>query len=132
MTAQDIYKFTMALVGEVDGDGEPAGEYAEEYKAPALRFIAAGATLGFMLRGERRSVSALTPDDEVPGDPGFLSSILPYFVGYNLVMDENPELYQKLRDEFNLLVGVYRQSGRAVSAPIEDLYGIEFLEGGRW
>lgn len=132
MTAKEIFKSTMALLGEVDKNGEPSGEYAEEYRAGALSFIAAGANLGFMLRGERRTAEPVSLEDEVPGDAQYLSSLLPYFVGYNLVMDENPELYQKLRDEFNALVSVYRQSGKAAVMPIEDIYGIEFLNGGRW
>lgn len=132
MTANDIYKTSMALLTETDRDGEPSGEYAEEYRAGALKYIASGAAIGFMLRGESRAVGAVSLSDEVPGDEMYLSSILPYFVAYNLVMDENPELYQKLRDEFNSLVGLYRSSSRAVSGRIDDLYGIEYPDGGHW
>ena len=132
MKAEDIFTTAMALLTELDSTGTPYGEYAQQYKPLAMEFIAKGASAGFLLEGIRRYVPVPAPEDEVPGDEIFLSVALPYFVGYNLVMDENPELYEKLRMEFNFLVSLYETTGTAESTPIEDIYGIEFEQGGRW
>ena len=65
-----------------------------------------------------------TPDDYEYEVPLYTHVAIPYYIAYRLVGTDDTTLYQALKNQWNMYMGIFNQTGKARVKKIVNVYGI--------
>lgn len=134
-TANEVFTASMALMDELDENGEPTGEYSEEYLRRVPAILETLLAEKKIFSGEKGMIFPVEDMDDVliGVDDRYALSILPYGLAANLLVDENPAMAEFFQERYEELRDRFFEFSQADMGTIEEIYGgIEYGCFGRW
>lgn len=144
-TAQDVFERTMALIDEIDDNGDADTSDTVEYKNKTLAILnVLGGELfpysdnfAVETEGQRPIFTPITDfDTEISLDGYITGTVMPYGLAAHLMLDENPSAASYFNQRFEELKALLARGLPVSSEDIEDVYGTTgyhpYNEFGRW